>query len=117
MLNYIYTIMHIGGNKMKENGIAKTLQAIGIIEVVCGIMFGIIVLISCEDFSWVGIAVMIASFITCMLFVGFAEIINLLQKNADKQDALLSFLKDRPTKENFAPKSVLQDIESNLPKM
>lgn len=60
---------------------------------------------------------MITSFITCMMFIGFAEIINLLQKNADKQDALLAFLKEQPTTEKAAPKSVLQDIESNLPEM
>ena len=102
---------------MKENGIAKTLQIIGIIEVVCGIIAGFVILADGGDFGWVGIAVMIISFITCMIFVGFAEIINLLQKNVNKQDDLLSLLKDRSTKENSAPKSVLQDIESNLPKM
>ena len=102
---------------MSENGIAKTLRIIGIVEVVCGIILGFIILVNGEDFGWVGIAVMVTSFITCMMFVGFAEIINLLQKNVDKQDAMLAFLKDQPTKDKAAPKSVLQDIESNLPKM
>lgn len=102
---------------MTENSIAKTLRIIGIVEVICGIILGFIILVAGEDFGWVGIAVMITSFITCMMFLGFAEIINLLQKNADKQDALLAFLKDQPTKEKTAPKSVLQDIESNLPQM
>lgn len=102
---------------MTENSIAKTLRIIGIVEVICGIILGFIILASGEDFGWVGIAVMITSFITCMMFLGFAEIINLLQKNADKQDALLAFLKEQPTTEKAAPKSVLQDIESNLPEM
>ena len=102
---------------MKENGIAKTLQIIGIAEVVCGIIAGFIILVDGSDFSWVGIAVMITSFITCMMFVGFAEIIDLLQKNVNKQDDLLSLIKDRSAEENSAPKSVLQDIEANLPKM
>ena len=52
-----------------------------------------------------------------MMFVGFAEIIVLLQKNVDKQDDLLALLKEHSTKENSEPKSVLQDIESNLPEM
>lgn len=102
---------------MSENGIAKTLRIIGIIEVVCGIILGLIILADGGDFAWAGIAVMITSFITCMVFVGFAEIINLLQKNANKQDNILAFLKDQPAKEKAAPKSVLQDIESNLPEM
>lgn len=102
---------------MTENSIAKTLRIIGIVEVICGIILGFIILVAGEDFGWVGIAVMITSFITCMAFLGFAEIINLLQKNADKQDALLAFLKEQPTTEKTAPKSVLQDIESNLPEM
>ena len=102
---------------MTENSIAKTLRIIGIVEVICGIILGFIILGAGEDFGWVGIAVMITSFITCMIFLGFAEIINLLQKSADKQDALLAFLKEQPTTEKTVPKSVLQDIESNLPEM
>ncbi len=102
---------------MTENSIAKTLRIIGIVEVICGIILGFIILVAGEDFGWVGIAVMITSFITCMIFLGVAEIINLLQKSADKQDALLAFLKEQPTTEKTALKSVLQDIESNLPEM
>lgn len=102
---------------MKENGIAKALQIIGIIVVVCGVILGFITLTGGEEFSWLGIVEIIAGFITCMVFMGFAEIINLLQKNSDKQDALLTFLKEEPEKNNTAQKFVLQDIESNLPEM
>ena len=102
---------------MTENGVAKTLRIIGIVEVICGIILGIIITSVDEDFIFVGVIIMIVSFITCMMFVGFAEMIKLLQKNADKQDAILSFLKEQPTKDNSAPKSVIQDIESNLPEM
>ena len=79
---------------MKENGIAKALQIIGIIVVVCGVILGFITLTGGEEFSWLGIVEIIAGFITCMVFMGFAEIIDLLQKNSDKQDALLTFLKE-----------------------
>lgn len=102
---------------MKENGVAKTLQIIGVVELICGVIAGFIMLADGGDFRWVGIAVMICSFITCMMFVGFAEIIDLLQKNINRQDDLLTLIKDRSTKENSAPKSMLQDIEANLPKM
>lgn len=102
---------------MKENGIAKALQIIGIIVVVCGVILGFITLTGGEEFSWLGIVEIIAGFITCMVFMGFAEIIDLLQKNSDKQDALLTFLKEEPEKNNTAQKFVLQDIESNLPEM
>ncbi len=102
---------------MSENRIARVLRIIGIVEVVCGIILGFIVLANGKDSGWIGIAVMITSFITCMMFMGFAEIINLLQKSVDNQDAVLALLKEQPTKEKVAPKSVLQDIESNLPEM
>ena len=59
----------------------------------------------------------IASFISGMVFVGFGEIISLLQKNVDKQDAILSYIKSKNTDEKVAPKTVLQDIEDNLPNM
>ena len=102
---------------MKENGIAKALQIIGIIVAVCGVILGFITLTGGDEFSWIGIVEIIASFITCMVFMGFAEIIDLLQKNSDKQDALLTFFFFFPEKNNTAQKFVLQDIESNLPEM
>ena len=102
---------------MKKNSIAKALQIIGIIVAICGVILGFTTLTGGEEFSWIGIVEIIASFITCMVFMGFAEIIDLLQKNSDKQDALLTFLKEDPQKNNTAQKIVLQDIESNLPEM
>jgi uncharacterized membrane protein YkgB len=105
------------GFAITENGVAKTLRIIGVVEIICGIILGIIIASVDEDFIFVGVIITIVSFITCMMFVGFAEIIKLLQKNADKQDAILSFLREKPVKESSAPKSVIQDIESNLPEM
>lgn len=102
---------------MKDNSIAKALQIIGIIVAMCGVIIGFITLTGGEEFSWIGVVEIIASFITCMVFMGFAEIIDLLQKNSDKQDELLTFLKKEPEKNNTAQKFVLQDIESNLPDM
>lgn len=102
---------------MPKNKVAKTLWIIGIVEAACGIIAGIVVLAEGDVDGWVGFAVMLSSFITCMLFIGFGEIINLLQKNTEKQDALLVYLKTRPSGEEYNPQSVLEDIEFNLPEM
>lgn len=102
---------------MKENGIAKTLQIIGWVEIVAAFILNLFV--DTEEMFGVdlGIAITVSAFITCMIFQGFAEIIDLLYKNGKKQDAIIELLKDRSSAENNAPKTVLQDIESNLPKM
>lgn len=102
---------------MKENSVAKTLQIIGYVELIAAFILALI--IDTEEMFGVDInsAIMISSFITCMVFQGFAEIIDLLYKNGKKQDAIIELLKDRSIKENNASKTVLQDIESNLPEM
>lgn len=102
---------------MKENGVAKTLQTIGIIEGICGVILGLVILMTGDDFAWAGIVIAITSFITCMVFVGFAEVITLLQKNVDKQNEVLIYLKGKYKDEKPAPKSLIQDIEDNLPSM
>lgn len=100
---------------MKQNGIAKTLQIIGWVEFACAIMLWILGIF--EDISEmldfdIGISIVVSSFITCMVFQGFAEVIELLHKNAKTQEAILDHLQDKP-----APKTVLEDIESNLPQI
>ena len=104
---------------MPQNDVAKTLRIIGIVEAICGVILGLIIMASGEGSVGVGIgvAVMVTSFITCMIFVGFAEVINLLQKNADIQEEIFNRLGDQSTKAGDAPKTVLQDIEDNLPDM
>ena len=101
---------------MCENTIAKTLRIIGIVEVICGVILFFYFLGAGDGSGWIGFAIMIGSFISCMLFVGFAEMINLLQHNADRQDEIVAILKQNPN-EDKSSKSKLQDIEANLPKM
>ena len=100
---------------MCENDIAKTLKIIGIIEIVCGIILGFIILIDADELKWIGIAVMISSFITGMLFLGFGEMISLLQRNVNAQEEILVYTKSKALKDDNALQTVLQDIESNLP--
>ena len=102
---------------MKENGIARTLQIIGWVEMFAALF--VTLFVDTEEMFGIdlGTAIWVSAFITCVVFQGFAEIIDLLHKNGKKQDAIIELLKDRATEENNAPKTVLQDIESNLPEM
>lgn len=102
---------------MKENIIAKTLQIIGWVEMLAALIVSIFVDTEKLFGVDIGTAIWVGAFITCMIFQGFAEIIDLLYKNGKKQDAIIELLKDRSPKESNAPKTVIQDIESNLPKM
>ena len=102
---------------MKENGIAKTLQIIGWAEMVAAFIITIaadVDEILGMDF---GLVIWVSAFITCMIFQGFAEIIDLLQQNSNKQSEILDYLKDQATKGPSAPKTVIEDIESNLPQI
>lgn len=102
---------------MKENGIAKTLQIIGWAEMVAAFIINIaadVDEILGMDF---GLVIWVSAFITCMIFQGFAEIIDLLQQNSNKQSEILDYLKDQAAKGPSAPKTVIEDIESNLPNL
>ena len=102
---------------MKENGIAITLKVIGWVILVCAF----IVAVSSEveeifgiSFGW---TIMVSAFITCMMFQGFGEVVALLQQNSNKQSEILDYLKDQAAKGPSAPKTVIEDIESNLPNL
>lgn len=108
----------IGDKKVMENKIGKTLHVIGIATIIVGIIGSLILSINLDsDFPITLLVGGIASFISGMFFVGFGEIISLLQKNVDKQDSILNYIKNKSTDEKIAPKTVLQDIEDNLPSM
>lgn len=119
---------------MNENSVAKTLHVIGILTII----FGIIGSLICGDifpaitydYSYysgydietsynaeLAIIGSVASFISGMCFIGFSEIIFLLQQSINKQEAILKLMKDKSTKEKNAAKTILQDIEENLPKI
>lgn len=100
---------------MKENGIAKILQIIGWVEMGCALILSLFFDVD-EIFGiYPGLVINFSAFIVCMLFQGFAEIIELLHKGVQKQDAILDFLKGTPNGSNNAPKTIVEDIESNLP--
>lgn len=102
---------------MRENSIGKTLNIIGTLTIGIGILGSLILSASLDmDSPIIFIGGSVASFISGMTFIGFGEIISLLQKNADKQDKIIDLLEQK-TNDSSAPKSVLQDIESNFPEM
>ena len=101
---------------MKENTTAKVLKGIGIaIMALCFI--GALIVESETTNELIPITFIVSGIISGTMFIGFGEIINLLQKNVNKQDDILQYLKANSSKENNAPKTVLQDIEDNLPNM
>ena len=100
------------------NEVAKSLKTIGIVEFACGVIVAVILLLGDSPMSaFAAGAVVVTSFITCMIFEGFAEIINLLQSNNDVQRKILKHLEQKNSTQQNAPQSVLQDIESNLPQL
>ena len=76
---------------MKSNGIATTLKVIGWLIFAGGFILALSADFD-EDFT-VG-TVLVSSFISCMVFMGLGEIIDLLQKNADTQSKILTYLKN-----------------------
>lgn len=102
--------------KMKENTTAKALKGIGI-AIMALSFIGALIVGSETTNELIPITFIVSGVVSGTMFIGFGEIINLLQKNVNKQDDLLRYLKDNSSKENNAPKTVLQDIEDNLPNM
>lgn len=100
---------------MKTNGVATVLKVIGWVIGLAGCLTGFIIFGLSSEVRVFGISFMIASFISCMLFIGFAEVISLLQANLVKQEDIYKVLtsKERSNKSNVD--DVIQDIENNLP--
>lgn len=102
---------------MNENKVANFLKITGVVEAVCGFILALILMAEDGDLLPIGIGIIVVALVNCLIFVAFGEVISLLQKNVNKQDEVLNYLKAKALKENTAPKTVLQDIESNLPDM
>lgn len=99
-----------------NNKVASTLKTLGIIEAACGGLLCMFFMASGEVSFFITLAVAIIAFVNCVMFMGFAEIINLLQENNDTQAKMLKLLATGEKKPS-QPVDVLTDIESNLPKL
>ena len=102
---------------MNENKVAKSLRIVSIIEMICGLIVFLVLVMDDSDLLPIAVAIFVVALINGLLFEAVGEIISLLQKNVNKQEEVLDYLKAKALKENNAPKTVLQDIESNLPEM
>ncbi len=105
---------------MSENKVGKTLHIIGVATIIIGVIGSFILSVNLDtDFPIILIVGAISSFITGMCFVGFSEIIALLQNNANQQKEIISIIKSKPMDNagKNSPKTVLQEIESNLPQI
>lgn len=101
---------------MRDNTTAKVIKGIGIaVMAICFI--GAIIVGGETTNELIPILFIVSSIISGVTFIGFGEIINLLQKNVNKQDEILSYMRNKSNDEKAAPKTVLQDIEDNLPSM
>ena len=100
----------------KTNPIAKVLQNLAFIEIICGIISGLFLMIVKVVF-WVILVEILSSVFIFILLLGFAEVVELLQENSSKQTAILEFLKNNSAEKDASSKTVLEDIESSLPKM
>lgn len=118
---------------MKENKVANALHTIGVLVIVIGIIGSFICgevfpevtykyssysgYKTVESYNWsLALTGVIASFIAGVCFIGFSEVISLLQESADTQERILRKLEDG-TKETGPSKTVIQDIEDHLPDM
>lgn len=83
-------------SELKENSVARMLQIIGYVELICAIIVLVVSIFSDIAETW-GISinvVFVGSFIAYYIFLGFAEIIDLLHKNGKKKDAIYDLLKE-----------------------
>lgn len=101
---------------MQKNTTATVLKGIGIAAMILCVI-GAIIVGSETSNELIPIVFIVGGIISGVTFIGFGEIINLLQKNVDKQNEILGYMKNKTNDEKSAPKTVLQDIEDNLPNM
>lgn len=106
---------------MRENTVAKVIKVLGILGAIGGVFLGIPMLGDYDEFtSYMGWFLLFSGIIVCIIFFGFAEIIDLLQKNWNTQEDILKTLKNNNSKMSYmdnTSSNTIQDIESHLPKM
>ena len=105
---------------MSDNTVAKVIRRIGYGIALLGIIVFLIVWFK-EDEVVAGISGIVGSALSGVIFVGFSEVIDLLQHNLDKQAQILKVLQEKPSvvKEFVSEKPIgeVEDIESNLPQI
>ena len=93
---------------MEENGVAKVIRIIGWIFIIGGVISSLIlggIFTIYEKYNWyIAIIGSVISIVNGIIFIGFSEIINLLQTNCDKQAEIIREIKNT---ENSLSKTVI----------
>lgn len=108
---------------MVDNMISKILKYIGIGTIIIGIIASFIVGNRVED-ATITIGGIIGSVISGIIFIGFSEIINLLQQNADNQEKIIRkleektvpLIKDTATNKNELQQDAVSKFINSTPK-
>lgn len=105
---------------MENNTVSKILKGIGIGTIIVGVLASLITGSSADNIA-ITIGGIIGSVISGIIFIGFSEIIILLQESVDNQNKIIKLLNEKSKVVNEVvtkePVTGLQDIENNLPKI
>ena len=103
---------------MLEREISKGLRIIGIGIIVLSIIGSLIICFAYESVLLL-ILGSLSGCISGICFIAFSKIIVLLEENICHQKEIIDILKDISSlsEEHTSPKTLLQDIESNLPEI
>lgn len=105
---------------MENNTVSKILKGIGIGTIIVGVLASLITGSSADNIAII-IGGIIGSVISGIIFIGFSEIIILLQESVDNQNKIIKLLNEKSKVVNEVvtkePVTALQDIENNLPKI
>lgn len=105
---------------MEHNTISKVLKGIGIGTIIIGVLASLITGSNTDNIAII-IGGIIGSVISGVVFIGFSEIIMLLQESVDNQDKIIRLLNEKSKEVNEIakkePVTPLQDIENNLPQI
>lgn len=97
---------------MTNNNAGSILRIIGVLVIVCGAIVGIYMMQA--DATITGVVYIVAGLVSGMVFVGFAEIIKLLQLSVDAQDELLKEAR-KITAQMCSPKKAQQPVVTKQP--
>ena len=87
-----------------NNNVAKHLQGWGIFFLICGILGGLVLM--CVDNFLLGLIVLISGVPIFIVYLGFAETLELLQRSADLQKEILYRLNNpKPSASSMAQPS------------
>ena len=80
---------------MRRNNIATALKVLGVVILIFSIVIGFLMIANNSMNDLTGIGIMIVGLAGYLSLMGIAEIIELLQRNIDKQDEIIDVIKQK----------------------